>query len=134
MKYSTTRRSHITKADRLREQELFRYYRPDERNAESSQTLAASQASSPDTTLTALAQLVAIRLDVKSVLIKLVETSRLSFLSLKPCSVITKDTQYTISEGTKTLNLADTGKAGLEDDILWIGCGSIAKNEALCEV
>ncbi|MCJ1420684.1 hypothetical protein MMC32_007043 [Xylographa parallela] len=117
MKYSTSRQKRITKADRLRERELFRYYQPDDRNAESSQTLAASQASSPDTTLTALAQLVAIRLDVKSVLI----------------NVITKDTQYTISEGTKTLNLADTRKADSEDDNLWIGCGSVTKDEALCE-
>ncbi|MCJ1393340.1 hypothetical protein MMC18_006213 [Xylographa bjoerkii] len=117
MKNSASRRNRISKADRLREQELFRYYRPDDHNAELSQTLAANQASSPDTTLTAFAQLVAIRLDVKSVLI----------------NVITKDTQYTLSEGTRTLNLADTRRAGSEDDALWIGCGSLAKNEALCE-
>ncbi|MCJ1283172.1 hypothetical protein MMC26_002499 [Xylographa opegraphella] len=117
MKYSTARRDRITKADRLRERELFRYYRPDQYDAEASNTHATSQASSPDTTLTALAQLVAIRLNVKSVLI----------------NVITKDTQYTISEGTKTLNLTDTRKADSEEDALWIGCGSLTKNEALCE-
>ncbi|MCJ1400913.1 hypothetical protein MMC11_004124 [Xylographa trunciseda] len=117
MKHSTSLRNRITKADRLRERELFRYYRPDDHDVDSSQTLAASQASSPDTTLTALAQLVAIRLDVKSVLI----------------NVITKDTQYTLSEGTRTLNLANTRKADSEDDALWIGCGTIAKNQSLCE-
>jgi hypothetical protein len=61
----------ITKADRVRERELLRYYRPSE--PQSKDASAALQASSPDTTLTAFAQLVAIRLDVKSVLIKYVE-------------------------------------------------------------
>ena len=60
----------VSKADRLRERELLRYYQPTaDRNSE---VITAHQASSPDTTLTALAQLVAIRLNVKSVLIKLV--------------------------------------------------------------
>ena len=49
-------------------------------------------------------------------------------------SVITKDTQWTISEGTKTLNLADTTKAANEGDHLWIGCGSLVKEESLCQV
>lgn len=53
---------------------------------------------------------------------------------LKSRSVITKDTQYTISEGTKTLNLADTTQAETDDDALWIGCASIKKQDSLCEV
>ena len=68
----------ITKWDRIRERELFRYYQPND-NGESLQEkahdpsiVAVRQASSPDVTLTALAQLVAIRLDVKTVLIKYV--------------------------------------------------------------
>ena len=122
----------VSKSDRLRERELLRYYRPtDDR---SSEVVSAHQASSPDTTLTALAQLVAIRLNVKSVLIKLVYPQLLPVQVLTDSSVITKDTQYTLSEGTQTLNLADTRKSDLEKDALWIGCGSLAKNEALCEV
>lgn len=78
MKASTNGPGSITKADRIRERELFRYYKPVEhrqtglvqQDAGLAEVLAAYQASSPDTTLTALAQLVAIRVDVKSVLIK----------------------------------------------------------------
>ena len=68
----------ITKWDRIRERELFRYYQPNDNGetcqgtAHSPSTAAVKQASSPDVTLTALAQLVAIRLDVKTVLIKYV--------------------------------------------------------------
>ena len=122
----------ISKADRLRERELFRYYQPpDDGNSE---VVTAHQASSPDTALTALAQLVAIRLNVKSVLIKLVLSRLPVILYLIDRSVITKDTQFTLSEGTKTLNLADTRKSDHQKDALWIGCGSLVRNEALCEV
>ena len=68
----------ITRSDRIRERELFRYYQPNDNGelcqetAHDPSTVAVKQASSPDVTLTALAQLVAIRLDVKTVLIKYV--------------------------------------------------------------
>lgn len=75
MKAFHNRPGAITRADRIRERELFRYYQPTERglsqeNTGATEIIAAYQGSSPDTTLTALAQLVAIRVDVKSVLIK----------------------------------------------------------------
>jgi len=65
----------ITRADRIRERELFRYYRPADtgvaqQGTRGTEVITAHHTSSPDTTLTALAQLVAIRVDVKSVLIK----------------------------------------------------------------
>ena len=67
----------VTKADRIRERELLRYYRPANGSAPASSPNAGQPGAvfeaiqaSPDTTLTALAQLVAIRLDVRSVLIK----------------------------------------------------------------
>ena len=65
----------VTKWDRIRERELFRYYQPNgngQEIAHDPSIVAVRQASSPDVTLTALAQLVAIRLDVKTVLIKYV--------------------------------------------------------------
>ena len=75
MKASSDGPGPITRADRIRERELFRYYRPTEADvaqegSRGTEAIAARQTSSPDTTLTALAQLVALRVDVKSVLIK----------------------------------------------------------------
>ena len=49
-------------------------------------------------------------------------------------SVIGKDTQYTLSEATKTLDLGDTSKAGEEADSLWMGCATFGSSEGLCEV
>lgn len=49
-------------------------------------------------------------------------------------SVITKDTQYTLSEGTKTVNLANTRVSEKPEDGLWIGCSSQSKVDSLCEV
>ena len=71
-------RPSITRADRIRERELLHYYQP----RDDQSLLARRQAKadfhntsdkkviSPDIALTALAQLVAIRLNVRSVLIK----------------------------------------------------------------
>lgn len=69
---------YITKADRIRERELLRYYQPrDDKNLSAHlqgqadlHKAALTKATSPDIALTALAQLVAIRLNVRSVLIK----------------------------------------------------------------
>jgi hypothetical protein len=56
-------------ADRIRERELFRYYRPDDGRDHGNQTLLPGESSrelrSPDNHLTALCQLAALRLDVK---------------------------------------------------------------------
>ena len=123
----------ISKADRVRERELFRYYQP--RQDQSSDSCAAPKPStSPDIALTALAQLVAIRLRVRSVLIKFV-LFKLALVGVANVpSVITKDTQYTLSEGTKTLNLDDTLKSEAPSDALWIGQRCIPKHQSLCQV
>lgn len=72
-----------TKIDSLREHELYRYYQPivsptaegpdiAPRTAQGAEenTLTANAASSPDTTLTALAQLTAIRLHASRAMIR----------------------------------------------------------------
>ncbi|KAG8525974.1 uncharacterized protein KY384_000736 [Bacidia gigantensis] len=90
-----------TKRDVVREHEMLRYYSPPDTSTED---ISVHRASSPDTNLTALAQL-----------------------------VIGKKTQYFIAEATKTLNLLDTSKSGAAGDELWFGCGSVDKSGRLCE-
>ncbi|MCJ1396376.1 hypothetical protein MMC18_009266 [Xylographa bjoerkii] len=122
-----TRRSSSTgKADRIRERETFKYYLPDEASpgegvsapsSEAANTLCALPTSSPDTTLTALAQLTALRLKASRAMI----------------SVIGKETQYFIAEATKTLDLVDNTKSEDEGDGLWLGCSNVNKSGRLCE-
>lgn len=63
-----------SRADGTRERELFRYYQPleptTERSATSRTTLSVDTATSPDTTLTALAQLCALRLRASRAMIR----------------------------------------------------------------
>lgn len=103
-----------SRLDSVREHELYRYFIPPEA---SSTPLSASVASSPDTTLTALAQLCAIRLHAKRAMV----------------SVIDRETQYFVAESTKTLDLVDNQKYEVEGDSLWFGCGSVDKAGRLCE-
>lgn len=100
-----------SKLDSLREHELFRYFQPPTEN------VTAHAASSPDTTLTALAQLCALRLNAKRAMI----------------SVLDREKQYFIAESTKTLNLLDNEKYEAEGDELWFGCGVVDKAGRLCE-
>ncbi|MCJ1399585.1 hypothetical protein MMC11_002787 [Xylographa trunciseda] len=120
------RSSSIAKADRIRERETFKYYLPNEPpsekavstpSAEAANTLCALPTSSPDTTLTALAQLTALRLKASRAMI----------------SVIGKETQYFIAEATKTLDLVDNTKSEEEGDGLWLGCSNVNKSGRLCE-
>ncbi|KAL9035069.1 MAG: hypothetical protein Q9180_005055, partial [Flavoplaca navasiana] len=117
-------------ADAARERELYRYFDPPrlEATAPSLSTrqnlsvsqddpLTAKSASSPENTLTALAQLCALRLNASRAMV----------------SVIAKDTQYFIAEATKTLDLVDNNKCEEEGDALWVGCGSVDKAGRLCE-
>ena len=100
-----------SKLDSLREHELFRYFQPPTEN------VIANAASSPDTALTALAQLCALRLNAKRAMI----------------SVLDREKQYFIAESTKTLNLLDNEKFEAEGDELWFGCGVVDKAGRLCE-
>ncbi|KAL8894794.1 MAG: hypothetical protein Q9192_004045 [Flavoplaca navasiana] len=117
-------------ADAARERELYRYFDPPrlEATAPSLSTrqnlsvskddpFTAKSASSPENTLTALAQLCALRLNASRAMV----------------SVIAKDTQYFIAEATKTLDLVDNNKCEEEGDALWVGCGSVDKAGRLCE-
>ena len=111
MKSPTEPKPAASKLDSLREHELFRYFQPPTEN------VTANAASSPDTTLTALAQLCALRLNAKRAMI----------------SVLDREKQYFIAESTKTLNLLDNEKFEAEGDELWFGCGVVDKAGRLCE-
>ncbi|KAJ9654977.1 hypothetical protein H2201_008903 [Coniosporium apollinis] len=97
--------------DGTRARELYKYYQP------ARDFISASQSSSPDTVLTAHAQLVAWRLNTQRALISLCD----------------RDTQYFIGEGSKTLSLDDTTKSDDPTDALWAGCVSVPKAGRLCE-
>ncbi|KAI4259617.1 MAG: hypothetical protein L6R42_004499, partial [Xanthoria sp. 1 TBL-2021] len=117
-------------ADAARERELYRYFEPPQLDATAPSLSArhnlsvepndplTNSPSSPENTLTALAQLCALRLNASRAMV----------------SVIAKDTQYFIAEATKTLDLVETHKCEMEGDSLWIGCGSVDKSGRLCEV
>ncbi|KAL8860062.1 MAG: hypothetical protein Q9178_003611 [Gyalolechia marmorata] len=117
-------------ADAARERELYRYFDPPQLEATApslatrhtlsvahNDPLTAKSPSSPETTLTALAQLCALRLDASRAMV----------------SVIAKDTQYFIAESTKTLDLVENQDCAVEGDTLWVGCGSVDKAGKLCE-
>ncbi|KAL9598085.1 MAG: hypothetical protein Q9219_004716 [cf. Caloplaca sp. 3 TL-2023] len=118
------------KTDAARERELFRYFEPPEITSEAPRRathsnlsirdydpLTANAPSSPETTLTALAQLCALRLNASRAMV----------------SLIGKETQYFIAEATKTLDLVDNQNCDEEGDALWFGCGSVDKSGRLCE-
>jgi hypothetical protein len=71
--------------------------------------------SSPDTTLTALCQLAAIRLGVQRVGI----------------SLIARQAQYILAESTQTLNLQDTTKCDRPGDELWMGLTEVSPARVL---
>ncbi|KAJ9638350.1 hypothetical protein H2199_007037 [Coniosporium tulheliwenetii] len=83
--------------DEIRARELYKYFKP--------AFFAASQSSSPDTVLTAHAQLVALRLNVQRALISLCD----------------RGTQYFAAEASKTLSLDDTTKSDDPLDAIWAG-------------
>lgn len=92
--------------------ELYRYFVPPQSSTSS------TKLSSPDTILTAHAQLVAWRLNMQRAMVSLID----------------RDTQYFVAESTKTLHLDDTTKQDNPDDALWAGCASVPKAGRLCEV
>ncbi|KAL8993224.1 MAG: hypothetical protein Q9169_006507 [Polycauliona sp. 2 TL-2023] len=118
------------RADAARERELYRYFDPPHLEAaapslsarqnlsvEHDDPLTAKPPSSPENTLTALAQLCALRLDASRAMV----------------SVIAQDTQYFIAEATKTMDLVENNKSEADGDTLWVGCGSVGKQGRLCE-
>lgn len=116
-----------SKTDAVRERELLRYFAPPSTKTSTKASqydlsignddpLSASAPSSPETTLTALAQLCALRLNASRAM----------------ASLISKDTQYFICEATKTLDLGSNGY-DCDGDALWVGCTSVDKSGRLCE-
>jgi GAF domain-containing protein len=71
--------------------------------------------SSPNTTLTAMVQLIAWRLDMQRAMV----------------SVVDENAQYFLAESTKTLDLTDSSQHE-DGDSLWMGCGGTVREEALC--
>ena len=61
--------TNLSKVDSVRERELYRYFHPPE-SPTKQDTLSVHAASSPDTSLTALAQLCAHRLHAKRAMIR----------------------------------------------------------------
>ncbi|KAI4743166.1 hypothetical protein E4T50_06447 [Aureobasidium sp. EXF-12298] len=71
---------------------------------------------SRDTTLTAFAQLAALRLNVRRAMVSLIDSKH----------------QYVLAEATKTLSLVDDTRHA-EGDALWLGTTSLAREDAVCQ-
>lgn len=71
--------------------------------------------SSRDKALTAYAQLVALRLDVRRCMISLIDTNN----------------QYILAEATRSVSIASSRTA--EDDELWLGSAILSRPDAVCE-
>ncbi|TGO54764.1 hypothetical protein BCON_0102g00210 [Botryotinia convoluta] len=115
----------LSSSERKRIREVRRYYKrsPDgppipgeSAPAESPETVrSVEKASSPNSTLTALMQLITWRLGASRAMV----------------SVVDDNAQYFLAEATKTLDLSDSSKHDPGDD-LWMGCGGTIRSEALC--
>jgi len=114
--------------------------------------IAATKITSPNTTLTALMQLIAWRLGMQRAMVSVVDESAQVTKMLKSFQFSQLIRwQYFLAEATRTLNLEDSTQAELGDDCLWMGCGgyvesrfmdqlpltftdSTVRSEALCAV
>ncbi|KAF7951161.1 uncharacterized protein EAE97_002712 [Botrytis byssoidea] len=115
----------LSSSERKRIREVRRYYKrsPDDPPiagesppTESPETVrSVEKASSPNSTLTALMQLITWRLGASRAMV----------------SVVDDNAQYFLAEATKTLDLSDSSKHDPGDD-LWMGCGGTIRSEALC--
>ena len=112
----------LARNDRAREKGLFRYYRPERAVNNGKQTLlptipSSGPRTSTDPHLTALAQLVTLRMNTKRCII----------------SVVHRDVSYVISEATRSLQLSDTTRSDLEGDELFFGCSTVPRSESMCD-
>ncbi|KAL9579155.1 MAG: hypothetical protein Q9212_005272 [Teloschistes hypoglaucus] len=116
-----------TRTDALRERELYRYFEPPEVETHAAREGLAEDGSSssgnakaslpPSTTLTALAQLCALRLDAKRAVV----------------SVIGRKTQYFLAEATRFTDITNHGAREVGNEDMWLGLGTIDKTGGLCE-
>ncbi|KAI5202514.1 hypothetical protein AUEXF2481DRAFT_102158 [Aureobasidium subglaciale EXF-2481] len=119
----------------LQEREMHRYYQPwldaqgssanvashvqnldDDFTVDTLSEKGFNAQASQDTTLTAFAQLAALRLNVRRAMVSMIDSTH----------------QYILTEATRTLSLVDHTRHG-PDDALWLGSARVARNDALCE-
>ncbi|KAM0126800.1 hypothetical protein ACHAO1_009888 [Botrytis cinerea] len=115
----------LSSSERKRIREVRRYYKRSPGDppiagesvpVESPETVrSVEKASSPNSTLTALMQLITWRLGASRAMV----------------SVVDDNAQYFLAEATKTLDLSDSSKHDPGDD-LWMGCGGTIRSQALC--
>ncbi|KAL8686832.1 MAG: hypothetical protein Q9218_006831 [Villophora microphyllina] len=119
----TQAESRCTRVDAVRERELFRYFEPPEVELPVTgedgiiHEDAAKPSTPPNITLTALAQLCALRLDASRAVI----------------SVIAKETMYFLAEATKFTDITEDRAREVENDDMWFGRGTTNKTGGLCE-
>lgn len=134
-----------SKVGSVRERELYRYYQPKSRNESDArqrnltvlpdnESVTADGVTSPDNTLTALAQLAAIRLNAQRAMVRYISVTVERIMGLMSCSVLDNEYQYFLAESTKSLDIADSKKCEVNGDGLWIGCSRVRKEGRLCEV
>ena len=105
-----------------RERDLFRYYRPpgfvDHGNQQLlPETSPPGPPISTDQHLTALAQLVALRMNSKRSIV----------------SVVHRQRSYVIAEATRSVLLTDTSRASTKGDEIYFGCSSLARADSMCD-
>ncbi|KFY43367.1 hypothetical protein V494_02016 [Pseudogymnoascus sp. VKM F-4513 (FW-928)] len=98
-------------SDTARQRELFKYYQPTSLPLDQTKEPKVLRASSNDLSLIAFAQLGALRLNAKRVVI----------------SLVGRDTEYIIAEASKTLSLQDDNRHH-DGDQLWHGVGPLQGN------
>lgn len=96
--------------DATRARELYNYFVPEDQVNAIGKTVS-------DPVLTSHAQLVAWRLNAQRALISLMD----------------RDTQYFVAEGTKTLQLDDITQSDTPDDATWAACSNVPKTGRICE-
>lgn len=138
--------SRCTRTDAVRERELYRYFEPPEVEthairegiAEDGSSLPGNAKASlpPSTTLTALAQLCALRLDAKRAVVRSVNPIQRSctHVTEHQYSVIARKTQYFLAEATKYTDITNHGPREVGNEDMWLGHGAIDKTGGLCEV
>ncbi|KAI0475162.1 hypothetical protein GGR56DRAFT_675318 [Xylariaceae sp. FL0804] len=136
MTATTARHSSSSTAELARQGDLNKYYQPwidsskklpavppdalprgdDDRQTPSSSSPSSSSSSSHDTTLTAFAQLAALRLNAKRGLVSLIGTS----------------SQIILAEATQTLSLVDERRHAPGDDV-WLGNVAVPREDCMDE-
>ncbi|KAK9423220.1 hypothetical protein SUNI508_04514 [Seiridium unicorne] len=123
MSAASRRSSSVSSAEAARQRDLNKYYQP-WLNSKKLRSVpvntgpdeAARARCSHDATLTALAQLAALRLNVKRAMVSLIDTK----------------TQIILAEATQTLSLVDEARHA-PDDHIWLGNVSVPRHDCMDE-